>query len=364
MPGGDGLLMSEMGGRYSSRDDERRVRPLVVGFESSPWDQGWSSRHRQLSGLGQRRWTVVYSSGALTIWGRGKDSWRRASLFGRIEQAETVLVDRPGRLSARWPRARLWDVFTLRQHARRIRSVFDSADDGPIVAILFHPIFWPYLASLAPSHVVYFVTDSHSLAPGWTSELREFESRLTERADLIVGYSREMLDLLPGEGPTKGRVLPTGVDFTLFANGAQSDKPADLVGVPHPRVGYFGRINQKLDARLVTTLAEQDPTQHWVFVGPVVDTSANTEFAEVWRECSRLPNVHHLGPKAHGDVPAYMCRMDVNVMCYRTEGGWWTAGYPLKMHEYLAVGVPIVSADLSTVRPFADVLAIARTPEE
>ena len=51
-------------------------------------------------------------------------------------------------------------------------------------------------------------------------------------------------------------------------------------------------------------------------------------------------------------------------MCYRTEGGWWVAGYPLKMHEYLAGGGPIISSDLSAVRPFSQVIDIAHTPDE
>jgi hypothetical protein len=52
-------------------------------------------------------------------------------------------------------------------------------------------------------------------------------------------------------------------------------------------------------------------------------------------------------------------------MCYRTDpGGWWVAIYPLKLHEYLAVGRPVVSADLEAVRPFMSVLSIAVTVDE
>ena len=57
--------------------------------------------------------------------------------------------------------------------------------------------------------------------------------------------------------------------------------------------------------------------------------------------------------------------MDVNIMCYRLSDDLWIEGiYPLKLHEYLATGRPIVSADVPSVRPFADVVAIARGADQ
>ena len=48
-------------------------------------------------------------------------------------------------------------------------------------------------------------------------------------------------------------------------------------------------------------------------------------------------------------------------MCYRLGDDLWVEGiYPLKLHEYLATGRPVVSADLPSIRPFAHVVAIAR----
>ena len=77
-----------------------------------------------------------------------------------------------------------------------------------------------------------------------------------------------------------------------------------------------------------------------------------------------MKNIHFLGPKSRLELPAYAAHMDVNTMCYRQEGGWWIRGYPLKMHEYLATGLPIVGANLETIRPFAHVIEIARTTDE
>ena len=52
-------------------------------------------------------------------------------------------------------------------------------------------------------------------------------------------------------------------------------------------------------------------------------------------------------------------------MFYRTDGdGWWRDIYPLKLHECLATGRPLLSADVPAVREFADVVGICRTDSE
>jgi glycosyltransferase involved in cell wall biosynthesis len=57
--------------------------------------------------------------------------------------------------------------------------------------------------------------------------------------------------------------------------------------------------------------------------------------------------------------------MDVNVLCYRTEvGGWWTDLSPLKLHEYLAVGKPVVAAALEVLNDLQHVIATANGESE
>jgi hypothetical protein len=52
--------------------------------------------------------------------------------------------------------------------------------------------------------------------------------------------------------------------------------------------------------------------------------------------------------------------MDVNTISYRADRGWWNAAAPLKLHEYLATGRPVVSVDLPDIRAFADVVRFVR----
>jgi len=37
---------------------------------------------------------------------------------------------------------------------------------------------------------------------------------------------------------------------------------------PHPRIGYVGSINIKVDLLLVAEIARRRPDWHWVIIGP------------------------------------------------------------------------------------------------
>ena len=51
-------------------------------------------------------------------------------------------------------------------------------------------------------------------------------------------------------------------------------------------------------------------------------------------------------------------------MCYRLGNLWTQAIYPLKMHEYLACGIPVVSAPVPAVQEFGEVVRLAQTPHQ
>ena len=98
-----------------------------------------------------------------------------------------------------------------------------------------------------------------------------------------------------------------------------------------------------------------------------VETVSWNDAVEFCRSLSTLPAERSAGreyrlPTDRREVPAYVGHMDVNTMCYRIAGeGWWKGIYPLKLHEYLATGLPVVSTPVESVLPFGHVLNIAES---
>jgi glycosyltransferase involved in cell wall biosynthesis len=335
------------------------ARKPIVAFAPDAWSGRRMNRQQILSRLAARGWPVLYSNGALSVWDRGGPRWSEAGWFDRIEEAEGLLLDRPGRLLPRWQRHPLWDRFTVRRHARHLMSFAGER----AICYVFHPSFWPYVDVLRPQHLVFHAYDSFDLTDDWDDQLADYQFRLARRADLLVISAQNIAASLPADIRSLAHELPNGADVEAFIAAARSECPGDLAAITPPRIGYAGAINAKLDLNLVLEVARQRHDWHWVVLGACSINDEETR--RLWEACGQARNIHYLGHKQHTLVPAYLNHMDVNVMCYRASGGgWWIRGYPLKLHEQLAVGKPVVASPLETIRPFAHVVDLAETPAE
>lgn len=359
------MLAAPAAGPLTNGYAYRSSLPAILAFAPNDWAGPWMNRQQLLSRLAARGWPVCYSTGALTVWHRGTEDWRTASWLGRHERHDGVLVDRPGKICTRWPRLRAFDAGVVRAYcAMPLRRA--GADPANAIAYVFHPSFHPYVDALGCRWTVYHPYDAFARQPGWSEQLAREEAALVACVDLVIASSPEILSGLPGADARRALVLTNGADALAFARGPALPCPPDLAAIPRPRIGYTGRLTRKVDFPLIETMARQRPDWNWALVGPVQssgigDVEADPAIARAYRACRELPNVHFLGAKPHTDLPAYAGHMDVNAMCYRSDGdGWWRAISPLKLHEYLATGRPVVSADLGAVRPFADVVSNAR----
>ena len=340
-------------------------------FGVNKWNELWQSRQHIASQLAQRGWSVVYSTGQPTYsFPRGTLDWRAVPWVTTQREQDKVTVVTAGRLRSRYVRLPSWDRYALRQYVQDLRNATNGHGLSHRILYISHPMFWPYVEHLSDRMLIYHADDAFSLMPEWTTDMALMEEKLVARADLVLASSEAMSRLLPGDGPQKARIFPNAVDAPAYLQASNEPCPADLQAIPHPRIGFTGSINLKVDLSLIARLANEKPDWHWVLVGAPATKLASLRpdscnYVEGLAACKNLKNVHLLGPKPIWHVALYMAHMDVNTLCYRHEPGrWWTAIYPLKLHEYLAVGQPVVATDLETIQPFSSVLAIARSPQE
>jgi glycosyltransferase involved in cell wall biosynthesis len=134
--------------------------------------------------------------------------------------------------------------------------------------------------------------------------------------------------------------------------------PEDQAALPHPRLGYHGVVDERLDLSLLAAVADARPDWCFVIIGPVVKIDPAS--------LPRRPNLHFLGARPYTRLPAYLSGWDVALMPFaRNEATRFIS--PTKTPEYLAAGRPVVSTSIhDVVSPYGDLglVRIADTPED
>jgi glycosyltransferase involved in cell wall biosynthesis len=225
-----------------------------------------------------------------------------------------------------------------------------------LVLYLWHPQFEPALFSLGFDLKLYHIDDEYSFSPTPpSSDPREL--RILENVDQVFVVSPALLERKGAINPHTAFV-PEGVDYKLYATPIP--EPDDLRRIPHPRIGYTGNLKVQLDWPLLRELAMRHREWQFVFVGPVNPQHGIEGFIS---EMSQWSNVHFLGQKPVTVLASYPQHFDVGIMPYRVDA-YTNNIYPLKLHEYLASGRPVVSSPIRSIQEFSDVVTLAETSDD
>jgi UDP-galactopyranose mutase len=208
-------------------------------------------------------------------------------------------------------------------------------------------ITWYYtpMALLFSDHVradvtVYDCMDQLSAFQGAPPELIAQERRLFEIADVVFTGGRSLYEEKHKEHRNV-HLFPSSVDRAHFARArATQDDPADQASIPHPRIGFFGVLDERLDRELLRTAAQQQPDWHFVMIGPVVKIRED--------ELPRAANIHYLGQKQYSELPHYISNWDVAMLPFAQNASTRFIS-PTKTPEYLAAGKPVVSTPIRDV---------------
>ncbi|HKW14520.1 MAG TPA: glycosyltransferase [Candidatus Krumholzibacteria bacterium] len=324
----------------------------VLALVPERWGGMWLSRHQILTRLA-RYFNVV--------WHNPPQEWRgtpRAVTHTdpTPPPAQGFSVYAPESWLPRFYRPRALDRATEQARLHRSRRLLEKAGARRVVTYVWQPKFGRAL-DLVPHDVsCYHIADEYSFLD-IEQPIPADERALIERVDQVFVHSPALLE-------KKGHINPhtayitNGVDYASFS--ADVPEPADLAAIPRPRIGYVGRIKSQMDWATLTGIARRRPDWSIVLVGPVGHMGS---YEAAKQELFGLSNVHYLGNRAVGDVPAYVRHMDVCLLCYALTD-YTRYIFPLKLHEYLATGRPVVGSDIRTLRDFASTVRIAKDLDE
>lgn len=188
--------------------------------------------------------------------------------------------------------------------------------------------------------------------------LKDKENELFAKADLVFtgGYS---LYEAKKHRHSDVHPFPSSIDTEhYFKARLYTIDPADQAHIPHPRIGYFGVIDERIDLNLIEGIARRKPEWHIVMIGPIAKISPDS--------LPKLPNIHYLGMKHYSELPSYISGWDIAMMPFaHNESTRYIS--PTKTPEYLAAGRPVISTPIIDVlRQYGrnGLVNIAGTPEE
>jgi glycosyltransferase involved in cell wall biosynthesis len=345
---------------FSSLERERTenapaARCRILALAPNFWDDQWMNRQQILSRLAKHH-DVLYSNGPWSAWDRHHERFRTSSWTGSFEARDGVLVDRPSKLLLSWPTHPAADRAAASLAVARWRRQLARMGNGPIVAYLFHPTYLRYAERLHPDFLIYSPYDLFSRMPGWTAEQSANEQRLLELCTLVITSSEPTRAALQPKTDKPVFCVPNGADAAHFEAGSKQPPPPDLASIPRPRIGYVGSVNRKIDFALIASLALREPGWQFVFIGPEGNLDDLTRMGV--NRCKALTNVHFLPSRPVSDLPRCMGGLDVGLLCYRRDT-WMEFGFPLKLFEYLAAGLPVVSKPLPSVMDHREFLELA-----
>jgi UDP-galactopyranose mutase len=235
-------------------------------------------------------------------------------------------------------------------------ELLEREELNDFVLWFYTPMALPLAEDLNPRAVVYDCMDELSAFLHAPPQLLEREAALLERADLVFTGGPSLYRSKKGRHP-RVHCFPSSVDAPHFAGAhGQIAEAADQAALPHPRLGYFGVLDERIDLPLLARMAEAHPEWQFVTVGPV----AKIDPASL----PRGRNIHHFGQRAYRDLPSYLAGWDVCLMPFARNRSTEFIS-PTKTLEYMAAGKPIVSTPIRDVEePYSDIVYLGGTPEE
>ena len=211
----------------------------------------------------------------------------------------------------------------------------------------YTPMALPMADKLEPEGIIYDCMDELSMFRGAPKELIEQENALFKAADVVFTGGRSLYNAKKTRHKNV-HCFPSSVDALHFRQGT-ADHPQQK-DIPHPRLGYCGVIDERIDLDLIAGIADSRPDWQLVMVGPVVKIDP--------AQCPQRPNIHWLGQQNYKDLPAFINGWDVCLMPFALNESTRFIS-PTKTLEYMACGKPSVSTAIrDVVEPYGHVVPI------
>lgn len=336
----------------------------IICIASSSWNAMWVNSQHLMDRLANDNRVLYINNLGLRAPGKSSGDWRKVFrrvgewFRGAVRVKENIWIISPISIPLHgysWIRRfNRWILkWTIRRYLRRL----DFRD----------PLLWSFLPlgvelidKLGESLVIYHCVDDYAANPGVAAEeLREMESRLLVRADLVFATNPVLYEERT-KSARKIFYLGNVANAGHFFPQKEREIPPRLAKLPKPILGYQGNISgYKTDLSLVAHLARSLPHASIVLVGPVGWGDPATDVSQL----KELGNTHLLGRVPYEDLPDFVAAFDVGLLPMKNNEST-RRSFPMKFYEYMAAGKPIVATSLPAFEQYRDRPHLCRLAED
>jgi len=288
----------------------------------------------------------------------------------RVEEKSGILIYSPLNILPNADITSRWHINRINQVAQKL---FDS--ESKTLLWIYHvqlKNLLDYVDKIKHDLLIYDCVDNYLGFPEDSTfysttvtkkQLEVQEETLAKKANLVFATAPGLVERLKNYNPNT-YFTPNVGDYEKFKDVKLiTDIPNDLKAVKKPVIGFTGALDEyKFDMSLFKELAQNYPEYSFVLIGSLATKGKNATKENLG--LADLENVHLLGPKPYDNVQQYFAGFDAFIIPYQLND--YTVGgcFPVKFHDALATGLPIVVTDLPAYSFFKDVCYISKGYKE
>lgn len=221
-----------------------------------------------------------------------------------------------------------------------------------IIMTAYNPMYGlPMIGQLQEFLNVYYCYDGMDTRRH-QSRIFNIEKEFCSKVDGIITTS-DFLNSEKKKLNNNSFVVKNGVDYKLFVPFAK--KSVSKSTTPK-KIGYIGTLDQRFDIDMVEHSVKELPNVLFEFTGYLLNNA-------IVERLSKYPNVSFFDPIKANEVPKLLAKYDLGIIPYIMDEVNKNI-YPLKINEYLAVGVPVVMTAFANLTDFTNIVQVANTKEQ
>ncbi|MFC1722209.1 glycosyltransferase [Patescibacteria group bacterium] len=362
----------------AKKTSNRSAKYNVICLSNQLWDfPNWTNKRHVMYRLSKKGHNVVFvdppiNTGRVLFRQFQRGLWNVKRLFLQY------VIDKSGVLVFTPLNTVPFPKITVPFHIRKIKKLAKKqfVPARKTVLWIYHVQIAgleQYLKELDYDILVYDCVDNYDAFPQESSfyatnvykkALLKQEKMLAERSDIVFASAPGLVEKMK-QFNKNVFYAPNVGDFKRFKN-VKSYKykiPQELSSIPRPRIGMIGALDDyKFNAALLKKCALENPKQSYVLIGPIGLKDRAATLKDIG--LAGIDNIYYLGPRPYEEKKYYMAGFDVDIIPYQLND--YTVGgcFPVKFHDSLAAGLPVVVTDLPAYAPFGDVCYISKSYEE